>query len=110
MLGPQEVRQLSLPLWSSCLVLHSRVQGCPARRPLLAGPHSGPEPQVSMLGWNKGVNIYNFIPVVRREGQQNAVFYGDTDVYFDNSNYRLSIVRSTQAPPAGRLVMQRELN
>lgn len=36
-------------------------KGCPARRPLLAGPHSGPEPQVSMLGWNKGVNIYNFL-------------------------------------------------
>lgn len=49
-------------------------KGCPLRRPLLAGPHSGPEPQVSMLGWNKGVNIYNFIPVVRREGQQMRFF------------------------------------
>lgn len=110
-LGPQKVGQRPPSL--NCLphiVLHSRVQGAP----VLASPSLGPGPSESVLGWNKGVNIYNFfIPVVKR-GAANVVFYkGDTDVYFGNPHLQAQYCdgeRGAFHGPPRRLVMQREPN
>ena len=64
-----------------------------------------------MLGWNKGVNIYNFYTCGKTRRVANAVFYGDTDVYFDNQQLQAQYCKLDGRPlPTAGLLMQRELN